>query len=211
MVTCWLCVFSHLDKTTTWHDPRLSQLQSAAAQHPISGTPVHGHSLSNPAPATSTQNIDPETGTFPLSPAAPLHKAASHCSAPQCDAVCGFYIHGSMLGIKIISSLINGPAHLCLEKKMNFLLPPKALLVYSVFCESDVIHSVNAGHTQRSVQLNRTNIKDVGQILLFILNTPARHPPLAFSLCTFAAVQVLCLKAGSRLWLQMERCTTSIT
>uniref|UniRef100_A0A671WTT7 Transcriptional coactivator YAP1-like n=1 Tax=Sparus aurata TaxID=8175 RepID=A0A671WTT7_SPAAU len=32
---------NHLDKTTTWHDPRLSQLQSAAAQHPISGTPVH--------------------------------------------------------------------------------------------------------------------------------------------------------------------------
>uniref|UniRef100_A0A8C9YVG3 Transcriptional coactivator YAP1-like n=1 Tax=Sander lucioperca TaxID=283035 RepID=A0A8C9YVG3_SANLU len=28
---------NHLDKTTTWHDPRLSQLQSAAAQHPISG------------------------------------------------------------------------------------------------------------------------------------------------------------------------------
>uniref|UniRef100_A0AAQ5ZFI7 WW domain-containing protein n=1 Tax=Amphiprion ocellaris TaxID=80972 RepID=A0AAQ5ZFI7_AMPOC len=28
---------NHRDKTTTWHDPRLSQLQSAAAQHPISG------------------------------------------------------------------------------------------------------------------------------------------------------------------------------
>uniref|UniRef100_A0A8D3ACR5 WW domain-containing protein n=1 Tax=Scophthalmus maximus TaxID=52904 RepID=A0A8D3ACR5_SCOMX len=37
---------NHLDKTTTWHDPRLSQLQSAVAQHPISGTPVHAHSLS---------------------------------------------------------------------------------------------------------------------------------------------------------------------
>uniref|UniRef100_G3QBL9 WW domain-containing protein n=1 Tax=Gasterosteus aculeatus aculeatus TaxID=481459 RepID=G3QBL9_GASAC len=37
---------NHLDKTTTWHDPRLSQLQSAAAQHPIAGTPVHAHSLS---------------------------------------------------------------------------------------------------------------------------------------------------------------------
>uniref|UniRef100_A0A8P4K6E9 WW domain-containing protein n=1 Tax=Dicentrarchus labrax TaxID=13489 RepID=A0A8P4K6E9_DICLA len=52
---------NHLDKTTTWHDPRLSQLQSAAAQHPISGTPVHAHSLSNPAPTTQPQNINPET------------------------------------------------------------------------------------------------------------------------------------------------------
>uniref|UniRef100_A0A3Q3XFH0 WW domain-containing protein n=1 Tax=Mola mola TaxID=94237 RepID=A0A3Q3XFH0_MOLML len=57
---------NHLDKTTTWHDPRLSQLQSAAAQHPISGTPVHAHSLSNPAPATQPQNnINPETGPLP--------------------------------------------------------------------------------------------------------------------------------------------------
>ncbi|XP_029029726.1 transcriptional coactivator YAP1-like isoform X4 [Betta splendens] len=47
---------NHLDKTTTWHDPRLSQLQSAAAQHP----PVHAHSLSNPANATQ-QSISPET------------------------------------------------------------------------------------------------------------------------------------------------------
>lgn len=52
---------NHLEKTTTWHDPRLSQLQSAAAQHPISGTPVHAHSLSNPAPTTQPQNINPET------------------------------------------------------------------------------------------------------------------------------------------------------
>ncbi|XP_058484000.1 transcriptional coactivator YAP1-like [Solea solea] len=52
---------NHLDKTTTWHDPRLSQLQSAAAQHPIAGTPLHGHSLSNPAPSTQPQNISPET------------------------------------------------------------------------------------------------------------------------------------------------------
>nr|XP_046266062.1 transcriptional coactivator YAP1-like isoform X2 [Scatophagus argus] len=53
---------NHLDKTTTWHDPRLSQLQSAAAQHPISGTPVHAHSLSNPAPTTQPQNnINAET------------------------------------------------------------------------------------------------------------------------------------------------------
>ncbi|XP_026227259.1 transcriptional coactivator YAP1-like isoform X2 [Anabas testudineus] len=51
---------NHLDKTTTWHDPRLSQLQSAAA-HPIPGTPVHAHSLSNPAPTTQPQNIIPET------------------------------------------------------------------------------------------------------------------------------------------------------
>ncbi|XP_028277482.1 transcriptional coactivator YAP1-like isoform X2 [Parambassis ranga] len=52
---------NHLEKTTTWHDPRLSQLQSAAAQHPITGTPVHAHSLSNPAPTTQPQNINPET------------------------------------------------------------------------------------------------------------------------------------------------------
>ncbi|GAA6214865.1 transcriptional coactivator YAP1-like isoform X2 [Lates japonicus] len=52
---------NHLDKTTTWHDPRLSQLQSAAAQHPIPGAPVHSHSLSNPAPTTQPQNISPET------------------------------------------------------------------------------------------------------------------------------------------------------
>ncbi|XP_069577866.1 transcriptional coactivator YAP1-like [Brachyistius frenatus] len=52
---------NHLDKTTTWHDPRLSQLQAAAAQHPISGPPVHAHSLSNPAPTTQPQSINPET------------------------------------------------------------------------------------------------------------------------------------------------------
>ncbi|XP_076607217.1 transcriptional coactivator YAP1-like isoform X4 [Chaetodon auriga] len=53
---------NHLDKTTTWHDPRLSQLQSAAAQqHPIPGPPVHAHSLSNPAPTTQQPNINPET------------------------------------------------------------------------------------------------------------------------------------------------------
>ncbi|TNN63468.1 Transcriptional coactivator YAP1 [Liparis tanakae] len=56
---------NHLDKTTTWHDPRLSQLQSAAAQHPVSGTPVHAHSLSNPAPTTQPQSINPETGPVP--------------------------------------------------------------------------------------------------------------------------------------------------
>uniref|UniRef100_A0A3B3ZMV8 WW domain-containing protein n=1 Tax=Periophthalmus magnuspinnatus TaxID=409849 RepID=A0A3B3ZMV8_9GOBI len=39
---------NHVDKTTTWHDPRLAQLQSAAAQHPLSaaGPPAHSHSLS---------------------------------------------------------------------------------------------------------------------------------------------------------------------
>ncbi|KAI4814172.1 hypothetical protein JOQ06_018625 [Pogonophryne albipinna] len=56
---------SHVDKTTTWHDPRIAQLQSAAAQHPISGTPIHAHSLSNPAPTTLQQNINPETGPLP--------------------------------------------------------------------------------------------------------------------------------------------------
>lgn len=67
-----LCVRSHLDKTTTWHDPRVSQLQTAAAQHPISGAPVHTHSLSNPGPTTQPQNnINPETG-IPLTPP-PLH------------------------------------------------------------------------------------------------------------------------------------------
>lgn len=53
---------NHLEKTTTWHDPRISQLQSAAAQHPISGTPVHSHSLSNPAPTSQPQNITQDAG-----------------------------------------------------------------------------------------------------------------------------------------------------
>lgn len=57
---------NHLDKTTTWHDPRLAQLQSAAAQHPISPpAPVHAHSLSNPAPTVQAQNINPEPGPLP--------------------------------------------------------------------------------------------------------------------------------------------------
>lgn len=56
---------NHLEKTTTWHDPRLTQLQSAAAQHPISGPPVHAHSLSNPAPTAQPPNINPETGPLP--------------------------------------------------------------------------------------------------------------------------------------------------
>ncbi|KAL3042873.1 transcriptional coactivator YAP1-like [Trematomus bernacchii] len=56
---------NHVDKTTTWQDPRIAQLQLAAAQHPISGTPIHAHSLSNPAPTTLQQNINPETGPLP--------------------------------------------------------------------------------------------------------------------------------------------------
>lgn len=60
---------NHVDKTTTWHDPRLAQLQSAAAQHPLSaaGTPAHAHSLSNPAPTVQPQNISPDTAK--MSPA----------------------------------------------------------------------------------------------------------------------------------------------
>ncbi|XP_075887530.1 transcriptional coactivator YAP1-like isoform X2 [Nelusetta ayraudi] len=54
---------NHLDKTTTWHDPRVPQLQSAASQHPIANAPVHAHSLSNPAATTQAQNsINPEPG-----------------------------------------------------------------------------------------------------------------------------------------------------
>ncbi|KAK7926144.1 hypothetical protein WMY93_008454 [Mugilogobius chulae] len=58
---------NHVDKTTTWHDPRLAQLQSAAGQHPLSapGPPAHAHSLSNPAPTVQPQNINPETGPLP--------------------------------------------------------------------------------------------------------------------------------------------------
>ncbi|XP_063751251.1 transcriptional coactivator YAP1-like isoform X2 [Eleginops maclovinus] len=52
---------NHVDKTTTWHDPRIAQLQSAAAQLPISVTPIHAHSFSNPAPTSQQQNINPET------------------------------------------------------------------------------------------------------------------------------------------------------
>lgn len=106
-----VCVRSHLDKTTTWHDPRLSQLQSAAAQHPISGTPVHSHSLSNPAPTTQPQNINPETGITLAPPSSPppfppcsqssffiKHRPAFRSSAPSvvgqvfagCDFSTGF-------------------------------------------------------------------------------------------------------------------------
>uniref|UniRef100_A0A3P9I183 WW domain-containing protein n=1 Tax=Oryzias latipes TaxID=8090 RepID=A0A3P9I183_ORYLA len=54
---------NHLDKTTTWLDPRLSQLQSA--QHPIANAPVHSHSFSNPAPTTQAQSVNPESGPLP--------------------------------------------------------------------------------------------------------------------------------------------------
>ncbi|KAM4726425.1 transcriptional coactivator YAP1-like isoform 2-T2 [Anableps anableps] len=56
---------NHVHKTTTWQDPRLSQLQSAAAQHQIACTPIHAHSFSNPAPTTQPKNIIPETGPLP--------------------------------------------------------------------------------------------------------------------------------------------------
>ncbi|XP_023197956.1 transcriptional coactivator YAP1-like isoform X4 [Xiphophorus maculatus] len=52
---------NHVHRTTTWQDPRLSQLQSAAAQHQIACTPSHAHSFSNPAPTTQPKNIVPET------------------------------------------------------------------------------------------------------------------------------------------------------
>ncbi|XP_077361930.1 transcriptional coactivator YAP1-like isoform X1 [Festucalex cinctus] len=55
---------NHLDKTTTWHDPRLTQLQSAAPPHP-GPAPVHTHSLSNPATATVTPSCNPDAGGLP--------------------------------------------------------------------------------------------------------------------------------------------------
>uniref|UniRef100_A0A667Y8M8 WW domain-containing protein n=1 Tax=Myripristis murdjan TaxID=586833 RepID=A0A667Y8M8_9TELE len=56
---------NHLDQTTTWHDPRLPQLQSAAAQHPISGPPVHfyfvlSHCCPGPLPEGWEQAVTPE-------------------------------------------------------------------------------------------------------------------------------------------------------
>ncbi|XP_051903328.1 transcriptional coactivator YAP1-like isoform X3 [Hippocampus zosterae] len=56
---------NHLDKTTTWHDPRLTQLQSAAPQQP-GPSPVHAHSLSNPATATAPPNCNPDAGLLSL-------------------------------------------------------------------------------------------------------------------------------------------------
>ncbi|XP_056140945.1 transcriptional coactivator YAP1-like isoform X2 [Lampris incognitus] len=53
---------NHLDQTTTWHDPRLSQLQSMAAQHPIPSTPVYPHTLTNSTSTTQSQNnVNSET------------------------------------------------------------------------------------------------------------------------------------------------------
>ncbi|KAM9781680.1 transcriptional coactivator YAP1-like isoform X2 [Syngnathus typhle] len=56
---------NHLDKTTTWHDPRLTQLQSAAPPHP-GPSPVHAHSLSNPATATTPPSCNPDAGLLSL-------------------------------------------------------------------------------------------------------------------------------------------------
>ncbi|XP_057677778.1 transcriptional coactivator YAP1-like isoform X1 [Corythoichthys intestinalis] len=56
---------NHLDKTTTWHDPRLTQLQSTAQPHP-GPSPAHAHSLSNPAPTTATPpSSNPDAGGLP--------------------------------------------------------------------------------------------------------------------------------------------------
>ncbi|XP_057677779.1 transcriptional coactivator YAP1-like isoform X2 [Corythoichthys intestinalis] len=57
---------NHLDKTTTWHDPRLTQLQSTAQPHP-GPSPAHAHSLSNPAPTTATPpSSNPDAGLLSL-------------------------------------------------------------------------------------------------------------------------------------------------
>ncbi|XP_061658890.1 transcriptional coactivator YAP1-like isoform X2 [Syngnathoides biaculeatus] len=55
---------NHVDKTTTWHDPRLAQLQSAAPPHP-GPSPAHTHSLSNPATATKPPGCNPDAGGLP--------------------------------------------------------------------------------------------------------------------------------------------------
>uniref|UniRef100_A0AAV2JE78 WW domain-containing protein n=1 Tax=Knipowitschia caucasica TaxID=637954 RepID=A0AAV2JE78_KNICA len=52
---------NHVDKTTTWHDPRLTQLQAAAAQHPLSGPPAHTNAHSNQAPTVQPANISTDT------------------------------------------------------------------------------------------------------------------------------------------------------
>uniref|UniRef100_A0AAZ3REX2 WW domain-containing protein n=1 Tax=Oncorhynchus tshawytscha TaxID=74940 RepID=A0AAZ3REX2_ONCTS len=59
------CYFlNHLDQTTTWHDPRLSHLQTNAAAHLLSAPPPHTHTLAHPAPNTHTQsNTSSNTGT----------------------------------------------------------------------------------------------------------------------------------------------------
>ncbi|XP_038860856.1 transcriptional coactivator YAP1-like [Salvelinus namaycush] len=61
------CYFlNHLDQTTTWHDPRLSHLQTNAAPHLLSAPPPHTHTLAHPAPNTHTQsNTSSNTGPLP--------------------------------------------------------------------------------------------------------------------------------------------------
>ncbi|XP_020320732.2 transcriptional coactivator YAP1 isoform X1 [Oncorhynchus kisutch] len=61
------CYFlNHLDQTTTWHDPRLSHLQTNAAAHLLSAPPPHTHTLAHPAPNTHTQsNTGSNTGPLP--------------------------------------------------------------------------------------------------------------------------------------------------
>ncbi|XP_046876595.1 transcriptional coactivator YAP1-like [Hypomesus transpacificus] len=56
---------NHLDQITTWHDPRLSHLQTSAAPNPIASPPPHAHTLTNPAPTTQTHNASPDTGPLP--------------------------------------------------------------------------------------------------------------------------------------------------
>lgn len=53
---------NHLDKTTTWHDPRLAQhaISPGPPLHSVSPTPPL-HSLSSPPNATQPQAINPET------------------------------------------------------------------------------------------------------------------------------------------------------
>ncbi|KAM6987075.1 transcriptional coactivator YAP1-like [Aplochiton taeniatus] len=59
------CYFlNHQEQTTTWHDPRLSQLQTNAAPHPTAGPPPQAHTLANPAP-TTLNNAGPDTGALP--------------------------------------------------------------------------------------------------------------------------------------------------
>ncbi|XP_028977077.1 transcriptional coactivator YAP1 [Esox lucius] len=59
---------NHLEQTTTWHDPRLSHLQTTAAPHPLSAPPPHTHTLAHPGPNTHTHtqsNASPNTGPLP--------------------------------------------------------------------------------------------------------------------------------------------------
>ncbi|XP_055797380.1 transcriptional coactivator YAP1-like [Salvelinus fontinalis] len=59
------CYFlNHLDQTTTWHDPRLSHLQTNAAPHLLSAPPPHTHTLAHPAPNTQS-NTNSNTGPLP--------------------------------------------------------------------------------------------------------------------------------------------------